>query len=200
MTIDHSLHSVAYLDLQIVIERDASGHSRILTDLYRKPTFAPQYLVPWSYHKPCQVRGTLITEALRYLAVCDDVKNFDMHITELLRYMSMRGTSPTPSELTKMSHSIDKRASFLHKMSIRRLSDSPETRADRVHCEQVRLILWYDDAMSRVPHVFRQLCDALFIKHNIKLDMTVGFKNLHPNAFLADYRMNFPVTPHVDVG
>ena len=114
--------------------------------------------------------------------------------------MSIHGISPTPGELAFMSHCADRRATFLHKMSARRSSDVSESRAARVHSDQVRLILWYADAMLRVPHVFRQLCDALFAKHNMKFDMTVGFKNLHPNAFLADYRMNFPFVPRVDVG
>ena len=61
ITLVSSLTSVDYLDLSISIDNSVFN-----TVTYKKPTFQPQYIPVWSYHRPSSISGIYKTEATRY--------------------------------------------------------------------------------------------------------------------------------------
>ena len=81
--------SAPFLDTNITI----TGGT-ISTDLYRKPTHSPQYLLPSSTHPPHCVRNIPYSLAYRIRRICSDEDTFEMRLQELKEMLTIRDYKP----------------------------------------------------------------------------------------------------------
>ena len=77
--------SVPFLDTTITIR-----NGEIVTDLYRKPTHSPQYLLPSSTHPPHCVKNIPFSLAYRIRRICSDNLTFEMRLDELKQMLLNR--------------------------------------------------------------------------------------------------------------
>lgn len=81
--------SAPFLDTNITI----TGGT-ISTDLYRKPTHSPQYLLPSSTHPPHCVRNIPYSLAYRIRRICSEEDTFEMRLQELKEMLTIRDYKP----------------------------------------------------------------------------------------------------------
>ena len=77
--------SVPFLDTIITIR-----NGEIVTDLYRKPTHSPQYLLPSSTHPPHCVKNIPFSLAYRIHRICSDNSTFELRLAELKQMLLNR--------------------------------------------------------------------------------------------------------------
>ena len=78
--------SVDFLDLTVYTECGEVFQ----TKLYKKPSFCPQYVPSWSFHRPVCVHGVFKGEANRYLMCCSESSVFDKELSTLIVNLKKR--------------------------------------------------------------------------------------------------------------
>ena len=88
------------------------------TRTYRKPTFVPQYIPSWSFHRDCQFTGIYKTEAVRYLVNTNVESDFNRNITQLLHFLSIRGLAVDANDVCNV-YDVSRRNDYLSKIENR---------------------------------------------------------------------------------
>ena len=107
--INLSTSSVDYLDLTIMCDGSA-----FTTKTFRKPTFVPQYICPWSYHRDSHKQGIFTTESTRFLINDSCSADFDRDVKLLSHHLPARGYP-----LQRVNFDLEKRAAFFTKFANR---------------------------------------------------------------------------------
>lgn len=87
-TYDFKSKTVPFLDTSIKIEKGT-----ITSDLYRKPTHSPQYLLPSSTHPPHCTKNIPYSLAYRLLRICSNPETLKLRLEELREMLQNRGYS-----------------------------------------------------------------------------------------------------------
>ena len=85
-TAEVSNDKLVFLDTQSRLDED-----RICTDLYTKPTFTHQYLLPTSCHPKHCYKNISCSLALRLRCLCSDSNMFELRAKELANQLHSRG-------------------------------------------------------------------------------------------------------------
>ena len=156
-----SSNSVTFLDTKVI-----SDGSKLITDLYAKPTDTQQYLHQRSCHPSNCKNGIAYSQALRLLRVCSQHTDYLRHTEELKGYLVDRGYDEKI-----VQQRIDK-ATRVHR-------DSLVTQHQKVNKQIVPLMVNFH---SDLPNLTRVLHDHQCIVHT-----SPRLKEIRLNPLLLAY-------------
>jgi peptide-methionine (R)-S-oxide reductase len=149
--------SVPFLDTTITIKGGA-----ISTDLYRKPTHSPQYLLPSSTHPPHCVKNIPYSLAYRIRRICSEEAAFEVRLQELKEMLVLRDYKP---------NIIDEAISRVKK--IPRQEAIQKVIYSQPSCEKVNFAIHFDPRLPKISSIVNKhfglmkqdsLCAKIFEK------------------------------------
>lgn len=167
-TYDFKSRTVPFLDTSITIEK-----GKITSDLYRKPTHSPQYLLPSSTHPPHCTKNIPYSLGYRLLRICSDPETLKMRIEELREMLIHRGYSKNiiSGAFTKLS--ATSREVALKKVFV-----------DRSSNDKVTFVIPFDPRLPKISEIanrhFNLLKSDKSCAKIFKAGVQVAYKR-HPN-------------------
>ena len=151
----------------------------------------PEYLVPWSWHKPAMVNNVAKTESMRYLINCSMRCHFEDAVFEFNRNLANRGLCRVEFQ----DFDLLKKQNFMNRMRNRIVGDKDED----LNIPTMAIVLDYNElnVKLRVAKLLLSSISAVLSKLNLDCKVLVCWRSFHKNSFLADYKLNAPMSVFV---
>lgn len=167
-TYDFETRTVPFLDTSIKID-----DGKITSDLYRKPTHSPQYLLPSSTHPPHCTKNIPYSLGYRLLRICSDPNTLQLRLEELREMLLDRGYSKNIISSAISRLSATSREEALKKVFV-----------DRSQNDKVTFVIPFDPRLPKISEIanrhFNLLKSDKSCEKIFQAGVQVAYKR-HPN-------------------